>query len=214
MVVQVAVRPPVVRVRAQVLQQLVAHAAPKAPRVPPHVHRAHDPPDDRPATPPTDKPAPLRSLHSRVRQRLLHPLRLWLAPPLVLGRSGRIARKRDLRDGRCVVRAPDVDRRYPVVVAIVVPEGYPRQSWRRRAGPGDIDHRPVQVVLVAILVGVRGERNLRDPRCALRRLVLVRQRRRWLEAHGRLRARGRERLRRGGWLWWVVELLPCGRRDG
>ena len=169
MVVQVAIRPPVMRVRAQILQQLVAHAASEAPRVPAHVHRAHASPNDRPAASSTNKPAPLRSLHPRVRQCLLHLLRLWLMPPLRLGRSRGVAWKRNLWNRwRRVVRAPDVDRRYAAVI-VIVPEGYPRETRRpRRARPRDVDDRPVKVVLVAIPLRTGRERDLRDARRALR----------------------------------------------
>lgn len=72
MVVEMAVRPPFVRVRAEVLQQLVAHTAPETPRVPPHVHRAHDATYNRTAAPATHQSAALRRLQARIRERLLH----------------------------------------------------------------------------------------------------------------------------------------------
>ena len=47
MVVQIAISSALVLVAAQVLQQLVAYAAPEAARMPLRPHRVHRPPDDR-----------------------------------------------------------------------------------------------------------------------------------------------------------------------
>lgn len=65
-IVQMTVRPPLMLIRAHMLQKLITHRTPKTPRMPPRSHRIHNAPHNRPIAPPTNQPTPtLLRVHLR-----------------------------------------------------------------------------------------------------------------------------------------------------
>ena len=65
-IVKMAIRSTIVRIRAEVLQQLIAHTTSEASRVPTHVHRTNDASDDSASTPSAHQSTAFRGFQTRI----------------------------------------------------------------------------------------------------------------------------------------------------